>query len=441
MLATLLVAGVVTVGIARWQAHASTEERLREQAESLAAGATVSVSDDAGPLVEQATRRVLSALRAALRVDGIEIVLIGPAGRVRGTLPDGVVRDDLDIATLRAGTTTSGSHGGLVWAAAPQRVNNSTAVAVVTARPAPNLGEAVPWFVGAGAATLALGAGVALLLGRRLARPVRAAGTAARRIAAGDLSARVAEPGSGDEVDELARSINAMATELERARTLDQQFLLSIGHDLRTPLTSIRGYAEAISDGAAADPATAAAVISAEAARLERLLGDLLTLARLDGRAFTMHPQVIDLAGPVGEAIRAFAPTAAAAGLAVTERGAGEPALVVADPARVGQLLGNLLANAGHFARSAILVTVDADGAGGWLVRVDDDGPGIPAGERERVFDRLYSTRLAPARAEAGTGLGLAIVRQLAAAMGATVRAEESPAGGARVEVRFPAAS
>jgi signal transduction histidine kinase len=438
VLATLLAAGAVTVGLAHWQARSTTETRLREQAESVAG--TALVASETGVRQQVVARRLLRQLRAALRVDGIDFVVIGPAGRVTGTLPEGVAADDLDVAALQAGRTTSGARGDLVWAAAPAATTNGTAVAVVTAEARADLSTAVKWFLVAALATLVLGVGLAFLLGRRLGRPVREASEAAHRIAGGDLATRLPEPaGGGDELAELARSINAMAAGLERARTLDQQFLLSISHDLRTPLTSIRGYAEAIADGAAPDDAGAARVIAAEAERLDRLVADLLTLARLDGRAFAMHPVVHDLGGPVDHAVRAFAPSAEAAGLAVSVRGAGGPATVLADPERVRQVLGNLLANAAKFARSRIEVSVVGDGDG-WLVRVDDDGPGIPPDEREHVFERLYSARTPPVRAEVGSGLGLAIVHQLVAAMGGTVRAADAPLGGARLEVRLAAA-
>jgi signal transduction histidine kinase len=438
VLVTLLVAGAVTVGLAQWQARASTEDRLREQAQSVA-GTAVVAADAGGARQEAVARRVLRQLRRALRVDGIEFVAIGPAGRLAGQLPDGVTESDLDLPALQAGETTSGAHGDLVWAAAPQAVANSTAVAVVTATASTDLSTATTWFVVAGAVTLVLGAGIAVWLGRRLARPVREASAAAHRIAGGDLATRLPAPadGSGDELDELSRSVNTMAAALERARTLDQQFLLSISHDLRTPLTSIRGYAEAIGDGAAPDPAAAAAVIAAEAERLDRLVADLLTLARLDGRAFALHPVAHDLTVPVGDAVRAFLPTAEAAGLALSVRPAGTPAAALADPERVQQVLGNLLANASKFARSRVDVSIAGE-HGGWLVRVDDDGPGIPPDERDHVFERLYAARTPPVRAEVGSGLGLAIVHQLVDAMGGTVRADESPLGGARLEVRFP---
>ncbi|MET0579478.1 MAG: HAMP domain-containing sensor histidine kinase [Ilumatobacteraceae bacterium] len=440
VLVTLVAAGAVTVGLAHWQARASVEGRLREQAESVA-GTAVVVTDGTGGRQQAAARRILRQLRRALRVDGIEFVLIGPAGGFNGQLPDGVTEADLDAAALRSGQTVSGAHGDLVWAAAPQAVAGSTAVAVITASARTELSTAARWFLVAAITTLVIGTAIALWLGRRLARPVRDASVAAHRIAGGDLATRlpVTDGPSSDELEELSRSINAMAAGLERARTLDQQFLLSISHDLRTPLTSIRGYAEAIGDGTTADPAGAAAVIASEADRLDRLVADLLTLARLDGRAFGLHPVAHDLTIPVGDAVRAFLPTATSAGLSVGLRPAGVPASVVADPERVQQVLGNLLANAAKFARHRIEVTIDGE-HGAWVVRVDDDGVGIPPDERHHVFERLYSARTPPVRAEVGSGLGLAIVTQLVDAMGGTVRADESPLGGARLEVRLPAA-
>ena len=136
--------------------------------------------------------------------------------------------------------------------------------------------------------------------------------------------------------------------------------------------------------------------------------------------------------------MRAFLPTAEAIGVAVSVHPAETAATALADPERVQQVLGNLLANASKFAGSHIDVSIVADD-GGWLVRVDDDGPGIPPDERDHVFERLYAARPRPVRSEVGSGIGLAIVHQLVDAMGGTVRADESPLGGARLEVRFPA--
>lgn len=434
---TLLVAALTTVVVARWQSREATESVLRDQAESLAVAAGgIDPSLPAGQ--QAATRAVLRALRRALRVDGVEFVRLDAGGAIVGTLPAGVRAGDLDPVALAAGRTVSGANGSLVWAAAPQVRPRTTIVAVVTQESTTRAREALPFFIVASAFTLAIGALIAVLLGRRLARPVDAAAGAARRIAAGELSTRLPEPAAHerDELAGLTRSINSMAAGLERSKTLEQQFLLSVSHDLRTPLTSIHGYAEAIDDGTATDAPAAARVILAESARLERLVADLLDLAHLDGRSLAMHPIPHDLRADALAAVEAASAPAARDGIEIV-LAPGPDVAVHADPARVHQLLANLLDNGRKFARSRIEVHVSADADVG-VVRVDDDGPGIAPDDRPHVFDRLYVTRQRPVRAEIGSGLGLAIVRQLAEAMGGTVGADAAPIGGARMEVRLP---
>jgi len=329
-----------------------------------------------------------------------------------------------------------------VFAAAPAAPGRATtAVAVVTRQADAGLAVVNRWFLVAALFTLALGVGASVLVGRRLARPVRRAGAAARHIAGGDLTTRLPEPAPEhrDELSELARSINAMATGLERAKVLDQQFLLSISHDLRTPLTSIRGYAEAIADGAAPDGRRSAEVIVAQSVRLQRLVDDLLALARLDGRSFSLHAVDHDVREPLVQATRAAAPAVERAGLALDADVGAQPVAVAADPERVVQILDNLLENAVKYAASRIVVTLRED-AGHAVVAVEDDGPGIAPDDVAHVFERLYVARHRPVRNEVGSGLGLAIVRQLAEAMGGSVAAGASSSGGARLEVRLPLA-
>jgi two-component system sensor histidine kinase BaeS len=314
-------------------------------------------------------------------------------------------------------------------------------VVVVTQEATSGSREALPYFLIASLVTLVIGALVAVVLGRRLSRPVTAAADASRRIAAGELSTRLPAPADRehDELADLTRSINTMAAGLERSRVLEQQFLLSVSHDLRTPLTSIRGYATAICDGTAPDNRAAAEVILDGSRRLERLVADLLDLAHLDGRSLALELVDHDVRGDADVAVRAVAATAAGAGVTVRLT-PGDPVVVRADPSRVRQLLANLLDNARKYARSSIDVRVrTVDGMA--VVEVDDDGPGIAPEDRPHVFERLYVTALRPARAEVGSGLGLAIVRQLAEAMGGSVAVGVAPTGGARLEVRLPLAS
>jgi two-component system sensor histidine kinase BaeS len=242
-------------------------------------------------------------------------------------------------------------------------------------------------------------------------------------------------PGAHDEVADLSRSINAMAGALERSRGLDQQFLLAVSHDLRTPLTSIRGYAEALADGTTGDAAQAGNVILSESRRLERLVRDLLELARLDARLFSLEPDDVELHELVAACVDGFGPEAATAGVDVVLEVA--PAVVRADPDRLAQVVANLLDNALKWARSSVRVELAT--AGGWAtVSVADDGAGIAEADRPHVFERLYVARRDPERRESGAGLGLAIVRELVVAMGGEVGADAGPDGGARLWFRLP---
>jgi two-component system sensor histidine kinase BaeS len=438
--ATLVLAGALTLLVARTQARRATEADLRAEATSVAeAVEDLGTRDDGTTISPAQARRLLAVMRRSLHLDGLELPTLGPAGRLLGELPEGVDEGDLDADRLLDGELLSGSDGSLVWAAAPATFRRGAVVAVVTRQADAGLARAARWFLVASVVTLAIGVAVGVLLARRLARPVRAASAAAHRIAAGDRSTRLPEPPPShrDELAGLARSLNAMAETLERSRGLEQQFLLSVSHDLRTPLTSIRGYAEAITDGTAPDARAAAATIGTEARRLERLVSDLLDLARLDAHEFSLHPVTVDLRVVVDDAVDAFEPNASATGLTVRWDAGRTPLPVTVDPDRLRQVIANLLENAGRYARAAITITASGDARTVELV-VDDDGPGIAPDDLPHVFERLYVARHRPVRAESGSGLGLAIVRQLAEAMGGRVEAGVAPGGGARMAIRLP---
>jgi two-component system sensor histidine kinase BaeS len=291
------------------------------------------------------------------------------------------------------------------------------------------------WFAIAAAATLAGALIVADRLGHRLARPLQQAETVTRRIAAGDLEARVPVPGGvGHEIVSLATSVNQMAASLARAQGTQRQFLMSVSHDLRTPLTSIRGFAEALYDGATTDVHYAAGVISSEAGRLERLVTDLLELAKLQAGTFSLHCLPLDLSEVVSDTAQAFAPAASALGLAVQIQTAPpDDVRCDADPDRLGQVVANLVENALKYATSGVAVSTGLSDGRPW-VAVEDDGPGIPEQDLPRVFERLYQSRSSEGR-KLGSGLGLAIVDELVVAMGGRVAVQSptGPRGGTRV--------
>jgi two-component system sensor histidine kinase BaeS len=205
---------------------------------------------------------------------------------------------------------------------------------------------------------------------------------------------------------------------------------MAVSHDLRTPLTSIRGFAEAIAEGAATDTQRAASVIASESRRLERLVGDLLELAKLDARRFSLDVRPTDVGEVVVDTAEGFRPVVEKAGLElVVACGDGQALDAKADPDRLAQVLANLVENAFKFADGRIRVAASARDGTGVDVIVEDDGPGIGPDELSSVFERSFHLSRSPTR-QMGSGLGLPIVAQLVQAMGATVRAESPVANG-----------
>ena len=288
-------------------------------------------------------------------------------------------------------------------------------------------------FAIAAAAGAALAALVAFLLAGAVTRPITRVAEASRRLAGGERPGPLPVEGS-NEVAALAAAFNQMTDDLERARDAERSFLLSVSHELKTPLAAIRGHGEALLDGVMELP-QAAGVVVAEAKRLERLVRDLLDLARLNQRSFAVSLQPVDLAELAEEAVQRHAPQAARLGVSLAAEGDG-PAPATADPDRVLQVLSNLIENALRSTPAGGEVVVRA--AAGRLT-VADTGPGIAPEELPRAFERffLYS-RYARNRA-VGTGLGLAIVKELAEAMGGTVTVESAPGRGTSFVVGLPA--
>ncbi len=455
----LLLTGVGTLLLARRATTGQTVRDLKQKTSVLGTTVESLRRQLETPRPNLAVTRDLTFRRlvnSSLRLSGASLVTLTPDGAVidgfaglegsrnaalsPAELPDGVRGSDLDTAKLLAGGTQSGRNGDVVFVATPLPAGDAgTPVIVATQQVESSAARrAAPLFLLASAIAVALALVVSYFFARRLTRPLRAMQETAGRIAAGDLSARV-DLGDhpDDELADLARAIDAMSSQLETSRGLEHAFLLSVSHDLRTPLTSIRGYAEAIADGAVEGPDArihAAEIIASESRRLERLVADLLDLARLDAREFSLVPRPVDAAVVVGATVDAFRPSATDLGLELVVNGAG-PVPADLDPERLGQIVANLVENALKYAQHVVAVTVDRDGSD-VVVRVDDDGPGIDTAEAARVFERLYTSRTVPGR-RVGTGLGLAIVRELAAAMGGTARIEPQITG-TRLVVRLP---
>jgi two-component system, OmpR family, sensor kinase len=428
--AAVAIVGLGTLTLTRIDARARNEDDLVQRVTALAA-----VVAEVRP-IRAAT--VAARLEPAIDADTVEVVALD-------VTPAGLTAADAD--QLRSGENVSGRDGDTAYAAAPLPTATGrppTRALLATDSIDGGVGAAGGWFVVAGAATVLLGALTAVWVARTLAGPVAAAEAATRRIAEGDLAARVPEPAEiDDELGALVHSINTMAASLEQARNSERDFLLSVSHDLRTPLTSIGGWAEALTDGAAADPAAAGGTILVEAGRLDRLVRDLLDLARFRARAFTLAREPVDLRDVAIGTAEGLRPDLEDAGLTVSVDTPDHPVEVDGDPDRLAQIAANLIENAGRYALDRVHVIVEQDRTdtshgGDATLAVVDDGPGIPSGERTTLFERLHTGSRPAARRGSGSGLGLAITRELARAMGGDVAATDVDTGGARFVVRLP---
>jgi two-component system, OmpR family, sensor kinase len=295
-------------------------------------------------------------------------------------------------------------------------------------------------FVLAGLLALACALLASYVLGARLSRPLRRMAAVAARVDAGDLHPRIHYTrAQRDEVKVLADSFNRMLDRLTEAFAGQRAFVADASHELRTPLTVIRGQLEVLvahEEPSAAEVRRVERLVQAEIARISRLVDDLLLLAKTEQTEF-LRVRLIELAPYVAElwdgasllAERRFE-------LAEVPRGT-----LRADPDRLAQALRNLIGNAiEHTRPESGLVRMRVQALPGERLRflVEDDGPGIPLDQRERVFRRFHRTDTARDRASGGTGLGLAIVRAIADAHGGSVSAGESPEGGARIELELP---
>jgi signal transduction histidine kinase len=364
-------------------------------------------------------------------------------------LPPPLTPSVLDAPALQAGQTVTGNVGGVVFTASPLTLagpvtSREGPFVLIATRTVTNPVNGVGYFVLVAGVVLVAGIVVAALLARRLSAPVVRAVAATRQIADGNLHATVpVDRRETAELAALADAINTLGANLARARGLEREFLLSVSHELRTPLTSIRGYVDAIAEGATDDVPGALAIIGSESRRLERLVQDLLDLARLQARQFSLHPQRVDTAELLRAGAEGFTPGARAQAVTVAlEIPEGPGPFVVADPDRLSQVVANLVENAVKFAAARVDVGVRL--VGGWVaVWVTDDGPGVRAEDLPRIFERHFASDRVGGRRAAGTGLGLAIVAELASAMGGTVDAQ-SPVGeegGTRMVVWLRAAA
>ena len=271
-------------------------------------------------------------------------------------------------------------------------------------------------------------------LSRRITKPVLALSDAADEISRGHYDVSLPARGGG-EIGHLANRFEEMAARLKEAEEQERNFLMSVSHELRTPLTAIHGHVEALREGVADNPESRAAsldVIALEAGRLDRLVGDILDLAKLEANRFTVLREEVDMGRLCDQAYAAFGEEARRRGIEY-DKHFDEAPTIVSDGDRVLQIISNLLSNAFRWTPDGGRVEIGLESENGSVsVAIDDSGPGISAHERERIFRPFWSGD------HAGTGLGLTIASELAVALGGEIVLDSEPGKGSRFELVLP---
>jgi len=448
-LAGIALAGIVSTAVAvqLFQDHirSQTLSELRRESVGLTklyAQQAVQTSEEGGSAPAFVAKQLEEATGDRLFYVGVPIFPGQPSGLRQ--LPQSAV----DWQKLEQGETISfeftppGEHRRLLAVAHPLPLQEGgpTFGALVVAKPKTDL--TARWltllklFGVAFGIGLVVAAGLAWYLSRRFARPLLALSRAADRVAGGRYDVEVPAVPGGGEVQHLAERFNQMAARLAEVEQQERNFLMSVSHELRTPLTAIRGHVEALREGVVDDPAAqleSLQVIAMETERLERLVGDVLDLAKLDARRFTVLHEEVDMERLVDQAYAAFGEDARRRDIDYRIEVRARP-VIVTDGDRVLQVISNLLQNAFRWTPDGGRVELELAAENGAVsVAVADTGPGITPEEQERIFRPFWS------RDGGGTGLGLAIARELAVALGGRIELQTSPGEGSRFELVLPA--
>jgi signal transduction histidine kinase len=427
--ATAVVSVIVTALVALPIAVRSANNAAREELVEKSALAVELLTTER----QTARERIVSRLRA----DGVDVYLIRRGAVDRAGLPDRVISQVAGGASVN----TRGVVGGRPVLIVGRPLRGNTSGVVLTRDTAS--GTAGRVLGGVWVALLAglLGGVLAgALLARFIARPLRQAAVAAGRMSAGDRSVRLAVR-PPVEVAELASALNHLGAALQISEGRERDFLLSVSHELRTPLSTIRGYAEALADGVVtADGASRAGqTMLAEADRLDRLISDLLVLARLEAADLPVDIVPVDLADLVGSAAEAWSPRCTPDGpLLLTELPA-EPVPVATDPGRIRQVVDGLCENALRVVPpGAPLVLAVRAGPHGGVLEIRDGGPGFSDEDLAVAFQRGALQQRYRGIRRTGSGLGLALAARLVGRLGGSIAAGHAPEGGAMFTVTLP---
>jgi len=376
------------------------------------------------------------------RATGDRIYLIGPnifPGQITGlrSLPQTTIEWHSGKSLSFEFTPPDQRHRFLA-VANPIVIDGTTAAAIVVATPKTDIRSRVVSLIGRLAIAGVLGLLVAALLGwylsRRIVRPVLELSEVVDAVAAGDYEVAVPKNAPG-ELGHLSDRVGEMAHRLGEVEAMERNFLMSVSHELRTPLTAIRGHVAALLEGVVEDPQARDAsleTVEAEAQRLERLVGDILDLAKLDTKRFTVTTEEVDMARLLDQAFERYRDEAQRRAIDYRQDVRDRP-VIVSDGDRVLQVVGNLLSNAFHATPDGGRISLALAQQNGTVhVAVEDNGPGIPVAARERLFRPFVSNT------GGGTGLGLAIAKELSVALGGRIELESEVGKGSRFELVLP---
>lgn len=434
----VLIAGVVSLPLVRGAAEAQAQSSLAKQADLVRDIATkpndFDVDHDNDGNMSGGSQRALMGIVSYLREQGVSVQAVIPGTSV----PDILTQDNVDaVAAGKSISNRQCSDGVCVFVEA-RPVGTGTGIVLI--QPIGVVSDVTSTAVGRIFLALISGLVIAIFVGiyaaSRLTRPLKKAAQAAHQLAAGERDVRITPEGPS-EIAEIADALNSLATELGHSEGRQREFFLSISHELRTPLTAIRGYAEAMADGlvSAADNSEVGQVVNAEAQRLDRLVADLLELARSGAVDFRVHEQAVSLNELLEDAAQVWRTRCEREGVKFELELPAFDVAIDTDPIRLRQIIDNLAENALRVTPSGNPIVFALSEPA--VVEVRDGGPGLSPEDIEVAFEpgELYE-RYKGVR-KVGTGFGLALVGRLATRLGARASAGRAPEGGALFRIDF----
>jgi signal transduction histidine kinase len=448
-LAVVLAFGLVFIALAVRFFQDVTRSQSIHELEREASGLAALYAESALRSTDEGARAPEFAAKTLELATGDELYYVGaslfPGQRFGLTRLERQALGDVELERNRLVTfefTPPGEERKLIAAAQPVQLVRGTEPFgwLIVAKPTAELRE--QWLTLLGRLALALAGGIALAavlfwwLSRRLTEPVLALSRATQAVGTGRYDVEIPDARGSDEISLLSDRFRRMVTQLAEAEQVKRSFLMSVSHELRTPLTAIRGHVEALREGIVVEPEQVRGsldIIAAETDRLERLVGDVLDLAKLQAQRFTVRHEEVDLGRVLDHAYGAFAEEARRREIDYRLEADGDAPVIVSDGDRVLQVISNLLSNAFRWTPDGGRIELQLAAANGAVrVEVVDSGPGIPAAQRERIFDPFISQDVN------GTGLGLPIARELAVALGGRIELESELGSGSRFRLVLP---